>query len=166
MNQAKTEASITLRRATSDDMMLYFEWANDPDVRKNSFSQEPIALDAHRSWFAKKLSDDNAALYVMEVGGIAAGQIRFDMVAEEVNERLAEIDFSLDHKFRGQGFGATILTLGVKAFIRDTPKPIMIQGSVKNANIASRRAFFNAGFTELLQADDREATRYHYHAII
>jgi UDP-2,4-diacetamido-2,4,6-trideoxy-beta-L-altropyranose hydrolase len=165
MNPEQHHAHITLRRATSDDMMLYFEWANDPDVRKNSFSQEQIALEAHKNWFAKKLSDENAVLYVLEVDGVAAGQIRFD-IKEETNTHFAEIDFSLDHTFRGQGFGTTILRIGVEVFVRDAPKPIIVQGSVKNANTASRRAFQNAGFTEQLQTDDREATHYHYHPSI
>jgi RimJ/RimL family protein N-acetyltransferase len=142
MNQAKTEASITLRRATSDDMMLYFEWANDPDVRKNSFSQEPIPLEAHKDWFTRKLNDTNAVLYVLEVDGVPAGQIRFDLKNDE-----AEIGFSIAQQFRGKGLGSDILRYSCAALWRDKGTFLLICGAVKTENTASNRAFERAGFT-------------------
>jgi UDP-2,4-diacetamido-2,4,6-trideoxy-beta-L-altropyranose hydrolase len=143
MNPEQHHAHITLRRATSDDMMLYFEWANDPDVRQNSFSQEPIALEAHKSWFAKKISDVNTVLYVLEVDGVPAGQIRFDL-----NNEQAEIGFSIDPQFRGQGLGNSILRLSSATLWRELDTAITICGAVKTANTASNRAFERAGFTK------------------
>lgn len=143
MNQQQHQANIILRRATSDDMMLYFEWANDPDVRKNSFSQEPISLEAHKSWFAKKLGDENAVLYVLEVEGVAAGQIRFDLKNGE-----AEIGFSIAQKFRGKGLGSDILRYSCTALWQEKGTSLSINGAVKAENIASGRAFKRAGFTK------------------
>jgi UDP-2,4-diacetamido-2,4,6-trideoxy-beta-L-altropyranose hydrolase len=154
MNQTQHQAHITLRRATLDDVMLYFEWANDPDVRKNSFSQEPIALEAHKIWFAKKLNDENAVLYVLEVDGVAAGQIRFDLKNDD-----AEIGFSIAQKFRGKGLGSTILRYSCAALWREKGTSLSISGVVKTVNTASNRAFERVGFSK--SSTSTESTTYY-----
>ena len=47
---------LNFRKATENDTMLYFNWANDLNVRKHSFSSEEIDLKEHKTWFnAEKL---------------------------------------------------------------------------------------------------------------
>jgi UDP-2,4-diacetamido-2,4,6-trideoxy-beta-L-altropyranose hydrolase len=147
-------AQMHIRRATLDDMILYFEWANDPDVRKNSFSQEPIALEAHKDWFAKKISDINTVLYVLEVDGLPAGQIRFD-----IKDKQAEIGFSIAEKFRGKGLGTTILRSSCTVLWKELTTSLMICGAVKADNVASNRAFEYAGFVK--SSTSNESVHYY-----
>ena len=44
-----------LRKATIEDRDLLFQWANDPLVRKNSFSTAEIAYEEHVDWYNRVL---------------------------------------------------------------------------------------------------------------
>ena len=48
---------LRLRPAREDDCRLLWEWANDPETRKASFSSEEILWNDHAAWYAKKLSE-------------------------------------------------------------------------------------------------------------
>jgi UDP-2,4-diacetamido-2,4,6-trideoxy-beta-L-altropyranose hydrolase len=137
-------SNLHLRRAAEHDMMLYFEWANDPAVRQNAFSQEPIPLEAHRNWFAKKLFSPTSYLFVLEQDGMPIGQIRFD----EIKQGVFEIDFSVAPEMRGSGFGQYLLKYGVTELRKIILVPFRVYGEVKAENAASARAFLHAGFTE------------------
>ena len=56
------QKGITLRLACADDEALLLRWANDPQVRANSFSPDPIAPSDHHNWFHQGLSDQNRLL--------------------------------------------------------------------------------------------------------
>jgi UDP-2,4-diacetamido-2,4,6-trideoxy-beta-L-altropyranose hydrolase len=152
----KQPTIFSLRRATADDMMFYFQWANDPDVRRNAFHQEPILLASHQDWFIRKIADDHSYLYVLEKQGVPAGQIRFDMTENGI----AEIDFSIAPEFRGQGLGAELLRYGVETLVNDTPQTSVVQGIVKKENIASCQAFLRAGFVEQDSTDVNVTVRH------
>lgn len=155
------ERNYVIRRATEQDMMLYFEWANDPDVRRNSFNQEPIALENHKQWFQKKLFDTNTFLYVLEQNGTPAGQIRFD-VYTQTNQTIAEIGFSVAAEFRGRGLSLVLLTTGVEHFVQDAPTPLIVQGAVKPENTASNKAFLSAGFHQESKELSQQSVYYYY----
>ena len=40
-----------LRQADEKDMDLIFQWANEPVVRKNSFTIDMIAYEEHKEWY-------------------------------------------------------------------------------------------------------------------
>lgn len=147
-----------LRRARADDMMLYLQWANDPDVRRNAFYQEPITSSAHQNWFAQKLADGQSYLYVLEKKAVPAGQIRFDIIEKGI----AEIDFSIATEFRGQGLGTALLQRGAAQFLQDAPKQIAVRGTVKRENTASCQAFLRAGFIERDTSGIDTTVRYFY----
>jgi RimJ/RimL family protein N-acetyltransferase len=138
------DSRISLRRTTADDMMLYFAWANDPEVRANSFTQDIITLEAHERWFASKLADENTVMYVFECDGVPAGQIRFALA-----NGAAEIGFSIAKEFRGKGLGTEILRRSCEMLWNERGTNLIIRGAVKTANTASSRAFERAGFTTM-----------------
>jgi RimJ/RimL family protein N-acetyltransferase len=143
-------AVYLLRKATLDDMSLYFEWANDLLVRQNAFNVEPIPYTAHEQWFARKLSSETTEMYVMEDNGVPVGQIRFDMEHSK-----ATIDYSVAPHARGRGLGVVLLQEGIRALTMTHSEIESIHGAVKMANVASRRAFERAGFTlSSLQTED------------
>jgi hypothetical protein len=74
--------TVFVRRAEWDDLMLLFEWANDPLVRANSFTPESILPATHFEWFSRVLKDpDCLLLIVLAGGGAPIGQARFNRVS-------------------------------------------------------------------------------------
>lgn len=139
--------SLFLRPATIDDCDLLFNWANDPQVRANSFNSDPIPYDNHVAWFNKLLSSKDQLQYILMEGSsykdTPVGQIRISL-SEDKKEGL--IGYSIDPKFRGRGYGRRILELIQTAIKADCPEIKRLIGRVKEDNISSKSAFTGAGF--------------------
>jgi len=144
---------IRLRPACEVDIALYFNWANDPEVRKNAVNTNTIAWATHRAWFANKLQDVNCRLFVLEAAGLPVGQIRFDRVGDE-----SYIDYSLDSIVRGRGWGLRLLDLGVDQ-IR-LIEPVRLRAEVKAGNEVSAAIFLRNGFTETSNASGEYRSFY------
>jgi len=135
---------LTMRKADPEDMLTYYRWANDPAVRQNSYTSDPISIETHKAWFERKLASHDSYLYILEYRGEPAGQIRF-----EIRDGIAHIGFSIDEAWRGCGLGTYILVLGTSMFLQDAPEKYPVHGAVKVGNTASLKAFAAAGFTVL-----------------
>ncbi len=133
--------AMTLRKATADDLMLLYNWANDPEVRRHSFNTEPILLENHTRWFQVKLADPAAALYLADVAGVPAAHIRFD-----IQNGTAVLSYLISEKYRGKGLGHTVLLKGIEKLQQDRPEVQQVEGLVQKSNPASVRAFEKAGF--------------------
>lgn len=134
-------AGLELREASEDDIMLLFKWANDPEVRKNSFNQNPITLENHKRWFYTVMEDEQTLLYIAEADGKPAAHIRFN-----INSEKAIISYLIDADYRGQGLGLHLLQKGVKALTSQRPDIQQVEGLVQRENMASVRSFEKAGF--------------------
>jgi len=133
---------LRLRRVKAKDCRQLWEWANDPEVRPFSFATEPISWERHLEWFNSKLSDPNAALYlVMAANGIPAGQVRY-----QIDKTKAAVSISLAHPFRGKGCGKVVLAMAAQDLFRTTAVT-QIDAYVKPNNAASLRLFKRAGYT-------------------
>lgn len=55
---------LSLRKVIYEDYYLLFEWTNDEEVRKNSFSYDKVDIDTHKLWLKNKLQDENTQLYL------------------------------------------------------------------------------------------------------
>ena len=132
---------IATRLADIEDMELYFQWANDPNVRKNAFNSEYISWEDHQEWFSKKVTNDNACLYLITDNHIPIGQVRFDICDQE-----AEIGYSIDKKYRGQGYGKKILSAAIDSFAKTYGEVDILLAKVKGENIASKKIFIGLGF--------------------
>lgn len=97
-----------LRKVNEDDLMLLFDWANDPLVRQNAYHTEPIELEGHRGWFADKLADENCFMYILTDD---AGENQYGQVRAELKENRFEIDYSIAKEYRGQGLAKVMLQL-------------------------------------------------------
>jgi UDP-2,4-diacetamido-2,4,6-trideoxy-beta-L-altropyranose hydrolase len=138
---------LRLRLAEATDVWLYHWWANDPQVRLQSFNSEPISVEEHRRWFEGRLNSPLALLLVLEDGdGLPLGQIRFERDATD--ERLAVVSFSLDRLARGHGLASQLLELGLAVLARCWGHSAEVKGEVRANNPASCRAFLRAGFQE------------------
>ena len=131
-----------LREANEDDRDLYFEWANDSEVRANSFNNEPIIYANHCEWFAKMLAAEDVFLYVLMIDDQPVGQVRLSVSGD-----VAEISYSIDKEFRGKGFGKRIIGL-IKEKATELPQVRKLIGKIKTDNKKSSRCFLSNGFSE------------------
>ena len=122
-------------------MALYYDWVNDPEVRRQSFQTAPIAWEEHYTWFTQKLADPSCFLGVLEAQGLPIGQIRFDLQGDE-----AVIDYSLDVLVRGRGWAVQLLCLGIDRL--RTVSTHFLRADVKRENAASRAVLLQLGFME------------------
>ena len=132
---------IRLRPASDEDIVGYYNWANDPAVRKHAVNTSAISWATHQAWFASKLHDVNSQLFVLEAAGLPVGQIRFDKEGGE-----AHVDYSLDPIVRGRGWGLRLLALGIDGMRQI--EPVRLRAEVKAGNEVSAAVFLRNGFTE------------------
>lgn len=128
------------RLANSNDSYLFFQWANDPDVRKNAFNQEPIKWENHQKWFSDRLESHNSLLLIFFDNNEPVGQVRI-----EWEKAGGVIDFSVAATERGKGWGAKML-VELSKLHQKLPNTPLLQGIVKQDNKASQNAFIKAGF--------------------
>lgn len=143
-HRLQQKLNLRIRLANIDDMMTYFHWANDPDVRKNAINQSTIPLENHRAWFSKKVNNTTTVMYIFSLkNGEDIGQVRLDIQSQQVF-----IDYSIDSKYRGQGWGKLILERAILEFLKIYPKKEII-GQVKDNNIGSIKCFQYLNFIEI-----------------
>ncbi|MDA7490988.1 UDP-2,4-diacetamido-2,4,6-trideoxy-beta-L-altropyranose hydrolase [Synechococcus sp. AH-707-M23] len=145
-----SQEAISLRPAVASDEALLLHWANDPQVRANSVSQEPIAPDDHHHVFQKGLTDPNRLLLIATTAdGCPIGQIRLDRQessAEAVPSE-AKLGLSLDRCARGHGLTAELVKLGLQAMEQRWGPSKGAIAEVLSSNTASNACFVRAGFT-------------------
>ena len=132
---------ITIRDARPNDSQLYYNWANDPIVRRMAFHSEPIPLESHCKWFEEKLKSEKSHLTVCYSGNTPIGQVRFD----EVCENEYEIDISVDSEFRSNGLGREMLKVALD-YVHDKYQINSFLAEVKVENIPSQKMFMSVGF--------------------
>ncbi|WP_299759619.1 UDP-2,4-diacetamido-2,4,6-trideoxy-beta-L-altropyranose hydrolase [uncultured Pontibacter sp.] len=134
-------AILTLRKATEEDLLLVYNWNNDPEVRRQSFNPKPIPLTNHQAWFRARLVDSATPLYIAEAAGVPAAQIRFSL-----SEGRAVISYLVASAFRSKGLGHVVLLKGVERLLQEHPELELVEGLVQKDNMASVKAFEKAGF--------------------
>ncbi len=149
----KSYFSFSLREATIDDVDLYFEWVNDPEVRKSALNPAIITIEHHVNWFNKQISSNEAFMYVYECDGVAIGQTRFNII-----DGIAYIDYSIDEFARGKGFGYSMLQASIKRF--SNSNNILIEAIVKRENIASISVFKKLQFQQFSETETTIFFRY------
>ena len=133
--------ALRLRCATDKDCRLFWEWANDRQVRSAGFASAPIPWTDHTAWFAAHIKSDLVAIYVLETNeGVPVGQVRFDV--NSAGE--AEIGLSLASEWRGRRLASDALSLACDTFRHVATSTAVAH--VKPNNLASVRAFEKAGF--------------------
>lgn len=139
---------MVLRKADKKDIDLIFNWANEKLCRANSISEKSISIEEHSKWFNEKLQDKSCEFYIMEINNIPVGQVRID-----VKNNAGKISYSLDKKYRGQGYGSIIISLLENRVIEQKLCSSLI-AVVKSGNIASRHIFESKGYKQLLNDGD------------
>ena len=131
-----------IRRSTKEDALLYFTWANEHEVRKQSFISEPISFTDHIAWFEKKLTDDQCIMLIVEDDSNSPiGQIRFQQVEDDAYT----IGISVDKMWRGKKMAVEMLNLSANYLFNIYPAK-KIFAFIKENNIASIGSFEKAGY--------------------
>ncbi|WP_281322679.1 GNAT family N-acetyltransferase [Flavobacterium aestivum] len=133
---------LTFRKANLTDTKLYFDWANDPDVRLQSFNSDKIDFENHEKWFLSKIKD-NSYLFLLFINekNLNIGQIRI----HKENEREALIGISVSSEHRGKGYAKEMLEMASRYFLDCNPN-YLINAYIKEKNLNSKFSFEKAGF--------------------
>lgn len=139
----ETLPAVALRPAEPNDMDLLFEWVNRPDSLAGKLkTTAPIARPDHEAWFARKRASCGTGIWIAEIEGAPAGQVRL-----ELHEGALVVDIYVDSSRRRQGLGVAIL----EALRREAAKRwpgVPLRALVKLDNRASRRLFASAGYRD------------------
>ena len=143
LQQLGSAAGLSLRPATAEDCDAIWAWRNADTVRRFSASSAAIPLEQHRQWFAATLANPARQLLVGDIGGRAAGVLRYDR-----EETKATVSVYLTPDFLGQGIGAALIAAG-SAWVRGHwPEVALIEALILPGNRASAHAFEAAGYAE------------------
>ena len=148
-----SESEIKIRKAVASDCFEYFNWASDPTVRSQSLNSASLVWENHKKWFEQKLTSQKAELFVLSVGELPVGQVRFD-----INDESADISYSLDSLVRGRGWAALCVEKSINAFRSRSAVPL--RALVKSDNLASRAVFKRLNFKEEISEPSRNVTQY------
>ncbi len=137
--------NLNLREATNEDSKMLFEWANDQDVRFNAFSNKIIEWDDHIIWLNKKLKSKTCKIFILTNNDLNFGQIRIDL-----EENFWIIDYSIDKKYRGLGFGKIIVELLIKNYNTANYRAV-----VKAINKPSIKVFESLNFSKIINPNNQ-----------
>lgn len=132
-----------LRKAVESDLETTFRWANDEEVRKNSFHSEMISLEEHTRWFLGKIKDSDTDYFIYGTKEVAIGQVRLDYHGTG-----GVISYSIDQAYRRQGHGDRMLRLVEKEVKEHRKNITFLEAEVKQSNSASKKRFEKLGYEE------------------
>lgn len=136
---------IHSKLADMNDIELLFKWVNDDSVRKNSFNSNPISYSEHTQWFSDCLSDKSVEIYIYYLGNTPIGQARL-----MYSEKESLIDYSVDRRFRGRGFGKYIIHDIELKTMSNHPEITSLIAKVRECNIVSQKIFEDNDYEKIL----------------
>ena len=154
----KSIIMLSFRKACIKDMQMYFDWANDLEVRKQSYNSSPIDIATHRKWFESAIINDSYDMYVFfDDDSKNVGQIRI----QKLKNREALIGISIDSKHRGKKYAYEMLILSTEAFFK-LNKEFQINAYIKESNLNSKFSFEKAGFKFSEMVNYEGYNSFHY----
>ncbi len=149
---------LKFRNAKIDDLVLYFDWANDENVRKQSFNSEKINFETHKKWFESKIQDKNYLMLIfINKEGSPIGQVRI----QKENNTDALIGISISDIHRGKGYSVEMLKSSSNYFLHMNPN-FSINAFIKQNNLTSKIAFEKADFKFIGMQIYQNHNSYHF----
>lgn len=136
-------SGMRLREAVMEDARAVLDWRNEPETRKHFFDCDPVSWEEHQRWFAGVLQAESRFLLIAEDARGAVGVLRFD---QEGTRALVSI-FLVPGR-AGKGLGAELLRAGARWVKGNLDGVAEIEAHIKRDNVASMRAFQEAGYAE------------------
>jgi perosamine synthetase len=139
----EAESVCTLRPACADDEEMIYRWRNLPEIIELGLSRSAVGREEHGIWFRETLRSLDRELFVIEVGGQAAGTVRYDF--DVLGQ--AEISIYLVPSYTGRGFGTQALAQSLpETFVKRHVRTI--RATVRRGNERSLAFFHSLGFRE------------------
>ena len=133
---------LSYRRATKNDTLLYYNWVNDSNVRKQSFNSNSINFEDHKRWFKSKLKDTDCLMLVFKnENNLDIGQVRI----QKEDGKSALIGISIASELRGKGYAREMIQISSDCFFIYNPI-FIIKAFIKIENSISKYVFEKAGF--------------------
>ncbi len=149
---------LSFRKADEQDVLLYFDWANDPTVREQSYNSNVIDFKDHKRWFDAKVVDDSCLLLVFQnQDKVNVGQIRI----QKQNKTEALIGISISAEHRGKGLAKVMLRLTSEFFLENNIG-YFIHAYIKEQNESSKHAFEKAGFVFQEMINYESCVSFHF----
>lgn len=134
------QCNLILRKATSEDCDLLYNWRNEKECRENSLNTDEVPYETHCAWFDRRMQDKDTLIYIGMVGKQCVGMVRLD-----IEGVIGKISYSIDCNFRGQGLGVCLLqTLENEDEVQE--RISLLHAEVKKTNPASMRCFEKLGY--------------------
>ena len=131
---------FSLRKVIKADKDLLFNWSNDPDVRKWSFSKRAIAVNEHTIWFEKKYNDPNVLMWIFENNNSPSGLVRVEKDNSEV-----VLNYLIASQSRGKRLASIMLKMAMIE-VRGHWQNVKVLAYTLPGNIASIKSLEKAGF--------------------
>lgn len=132
---------IRIRPADWHDRRSIFLWRNAEENRRYSFNSKVINYREHCNWLKCTINDRDKLLLIGELNGSAIGVLRYD-----ISKCDAIVSIYLVRGKYGQGMGSSLLAAGNSWLQKNATVANKVIASVLSANIASEKAFKEAGF--------------------
>jgi dTDP-4-amino-4,6-dideoxygalactose transaminase/RimJ/RimL family protein N-acetyltransferase len=134
---------VRLRRAAPEDARLLFDWRNRPEIVELGSQRRTVTWEEHSAWYASVLQERERLVHVIELDGVASGQIRFDREDEQDRDAVVSVYLLAPHT--GKGFGVEALRQGC-AEVFACWQAARVLAFVRADNRASQSGFAKAGF--------------------
>jgi len=141
-------SNLYIRKVVHSDIDILYEWANDPETRRNSFNQTLIPFDTHKKWFEEKLKSNSTLFLIYHCEEENIGQVRF-----EIDNDNAYINYSINPLYRGKGYGYRMLLLSEDKIKREYKTIKCLLAEIKNDNISSQKIFKKLKYEELHESE-------------
>ncbi len=138
------DVKLTVRNATGNDSRLLFNWANDVDVRNNAINKKAIEWNGHVKWLAAKLESEQTKIFILEYNNEPVGQVRYDY-----NGTDCLIDYSIDMKYRGKGFGKLAIEKTIHHFTGTEITAMVLENNTASSATFEKLNFKLAGNKEI-----------------
>lgn len=138
---------LSFEYANTSHQQLLFDWANDPETRRNSYSSDEIQWENHIRWLDKKLNDPSCKIYIFKLDNEFCGMARLEKSGDE---RVIGVSVAAEH--RGKGLASQMIEMSSKDYV-EKMKVNRIIAYIKSDNQASLKAFEKAGYQELTQVE-------------
>lgn len=135
--------NMGFRKVEWKDRELLYMWANEEEVRRQSFHTEDILWEDHVRWFEEKIYSGKCDLLIWVEGGIDTGMLRLDY-----EDGKARVSYSVQKDQRRKG-AASRLIAAVPQYIKSAkPEIHNVVAEVKSGNLASQRIFEKCGYSQ------------------
>lgn len=134
-------SGLQFRTVTSSDAETLFRWVNSPSSLSVKLrTARPIPWAAHLNWFSERLAANPPRIWIAEIDGQPAGQVRLEPEAGHL-----EIDIYVDPEMRRHSIGQSLVRWSQQQRNILWPDRTIV-ARVRSNNAGSLRLFKKAGF--------------------